>query len=50
MVARIIGFINSLFENWYGILVLVLIVMVPVWFGKFLFEVVATVLHRRRRG
>jgi hypothetical protein len=40
--------INTLFEAWYAILVLVLLLMVPIWFGTFLFEVAATVLHRRR--
>jgi hypothetical protein len=47
MVARV-ELINSAFELWYWILVAVLVVMVPVWFGKFLFEATATVLHRRR--
>jgi hypothetical protein len=46
-VARV-GWINDLFDAWYWILVAVLVVMVPVWFGKFLYEATATVLHRRR--
>lgn len=42
------SWLNDIFDSYYAILVLVLVVMVPVWFGKFLFEAVATVLHRRR--
>jgi hypothetical protein len=46
-VARV-DWINAAFDLWYWILIAILVVMVPVWFGRFLYEATATVRHRRR--
>jgi hypothetical protein len=40
--------INSLFENYYNLLALALVVLVPIWFGKFITQAIALILARRR--
>lgn len=40
--------IRDLFESYYFLLALILAVMIPVWFGRFVFEAVATIIARRR--
>lgn len=44
-----IDLINAAFENYYGILIAVLIVMVPIWFAGFIVQAAAAVLHRHRK-
>lgn len=46
---RAVTFINGIFDSYYTILVIVLALMVPVWFGTFVFEAVATIVQRWRR-
>jgi hypothetical protein len=42
-------FIANLFDSYYDVLAIALVVLVPVWFSRFLFESAATLLARRRR-
>jgi hypothetical protein len=48
----VIDIINGVFGSYYDVLVIALIVLVPVWVGRFLFESAGTLLarHRQRRG
>lgn len=46
--SRGVNVISGLFDAWYWILVAVLVVLVPAWLGKFLYEATATIQHRRR--
>jgi hypothetical protein len=43
-----VHWLNTIFESYDTILVIVLIVMVPIWIAKGLFEAMATIVHRAR--
>jgi hypothetical protein len=45
----VIDIINGAFDSYYDVLAIALVVLVPVWLGRFLFESAATLLARHRR-
>lgn len=45
----VIDLINAAFDGYYTLLVVALVILVPVWIGRAMFEVAATILHYWRR-
>jgi len=41
--------VNAIFGSYYLILAVTLALLVPVWFGSFVYETIATLIARRRR-
>jgi hypothetical protein len=44
-----VDIINAVFDSYYLILAVALALLVPIWFGSFVYEAVATIIARRRR-